>query len=79
MVVFGDTNARYTSSGENIRVFEEEQNMSNPWVQLILNGDEPSQGIDPWKCDNPTPNNTCETVDKILYGSLEKLHSRVLT
>ncbi|KAI9039720.1 endonuclease/exonuclease/phosphatase family protein [Aspergillus affinis] len=67
VLVFGDTNARYTSSGENIRVFEKEQNMTNPWVQLILNGEEPSQGIDPWKCDNPTPNNTCETVDKIFY------------
>ncbi|PLB45316.1 endonuclease/exonuclease/phosphatase family protein [Aspergillus steynii IBT 23096] len=67
VLVFGDTNARYTSSGEKIRVFEKEQSMNNPWIQLILNGEEPSQGIDPWKCDNPTPNNTCETVDKIFY------------
>ena len=66
VLVFGDTNARYTSSGENIRVFGTEQNMTNPWVELILNGVEPTEGTDPWMCDNPTTNNTCETVDKIL-------------
>ncbi|KAE8151659.1 Endonuclease/exonuclease/phosphatase [Aspergillus avenaceus] len=67
VIVFGDTNARYTSSGENIRVFGSEQNMKNPWVELILNGVEPTEGTDPWMCDNPTANNTCETVDKIFY------------
>ncbi|KAF7621406.1 endonuclease/exonuclease/phosphatase family protein [Aspergillus flavus] len=67
VLVFGDTNARYTSSGENIRVFGTEQNMTNPWVELILNGVEPTEGTDPWMCDNPTTNNTCETVDKIFY------------
>jgi hypothetical protein len=66
VLVFGDTNARYTSAGENIRVFGSEQKMANPWVQLILNGVEPTKGSDPWMCDNPTTNNTCETVDKIL-------------
>ncbi|KAE8373409.1 Endonuclease/exonuclease/phosphatase [Aspergillus bertholletiae] len=67
VLVFGDTNARYTSAGENIRVFGTEQNMKNPWVELILNGVEPTEGTDPWMCDNPTTNNTCETVDKIFY------------
>ncbi|GAB1192857.1 hypothetical protein APSETT444_002056 [Aspergillus pseudonomiae] len=67
VLVFGDTNARYTSSGENIRVFGTEQDMKNPWVELILNGVEPTEGTDPWMCDNPTTNNTCETVDKIFY------------
>ncbi|KAF7597387.1 hypothetical protein BBP40_006329 [Aspergillus hancockii] len=67
VLVFGDTNARYTSAGENIRVFGSEQKMTNPWVQLILNGVEPTKGSDPWMCDNPTTNNSCETVDKIFY------------
>ncbi|KAE8352482.1 Endonuclease/exonuclease/phosphatase [Aspergillus coremiiformis] len=66
VLVFGDTNARYTNN-ENIRVFSTEQGMTNPWVQLILNGVEPPQGIPAWVCDNPTTNNTCETVDKIFY------------
>ena len=66
VLVFGDTNARYTSSGENIRVFEGENLMENPWVDLILNGNAPTEGTDTLKCDNPTTNKTCETVDKIL-------------
>ncbi|KAG2411940.1 hypothetical protein HFD88_009496 [Aspergillus terreus] len=67
VMVFGDTNARYTSAGENIRVFETQEGMSNPWVDLALNGVEPVQGTDPRICENPTTNRTCETVDKIFY------------
>lgn len=67
VMVFGDTNARYTSAGENIRVFETQEGMSNPWIDLVLNGVEPVQGTDPRICENPTTNRTCETVDKILY------------
>ncbi|KAB8239285.1 hypothetical protein ETB97_007095 [Aspergillus alliaceus] len=67
VLVFGDTNARYTSAGENTRVFAAEQNMTNPWVELILKGVEPKEGTGPWMCENPTTNNTCETVDKIFY------------
>ncbi|EAW08558.1 endonuclease/exonuclease/phosphatase family protein [Aspergillus clavatus NRRL 1] len=67
VVVFGDTNARYTSSGEKIRVFQTENGMTNPWVQLVLNGDEPKEGTDPLLCENPSTVNTCETVDKIFY------------
>lgn len=66
VLVFGDMNGRYTSSGENIRVFKDENVMANPWVDLILNGNAPIEGTDPLKCDNPTTNKTCETVDKIL-------------
>ncbi|GMG16235.1 unnamed protein product [Aspergillus oryzae var. brunneus] len=80
VLVFGDTNARYTSSGENIRVFGTEQNMTNPWVELILNGVEPTEGTDPWMCDNPTTNNTCETVDKIFYvGTKFELDGHILS
>ncbi|KAF9892606.1 hypothetical protein FE257_001008 [Aspergillus nanangensis] len=67
VLVFGDTNARYTSAGENIRVFETQEKMANPWVQLVLDGVEPTQGTDPRICENPTTNKTCETVDKIFY------------
>jgi hypothetical protein len=67
VLVFGDTNARYTSAGENIRVFQTENGMVNPWVTLVLKGAEPAQGTSPLLCQNPSTINTCETVDKILY------------
>lgn len=70
VLVFGDTNARYTSAGENIRVFEEQENMANPWVELILDGVQPEEGIDAITCENPSTVKTCETVDKILYSPL---------
>lgn len=67
VLVFGDTNARYTSSGENIRVFKDQNLMANSWIDLILHGENPKEGTSPRKCSNPTTNSTCETVDKILY------------
>ncbi|KAL4916043.1 Endonuclease/exonuclease/phosphatase [Aspergillus aurantiobrunneus] len=67
VLVFGDTNARYTSSGENIRVFQTQEDMTNPWVELVLDGQEPEEGTDAIVCENPTTTQTCETVDKIFY------------
>ncbi|KAL4802831.1 Endonuclease/exonuclease/phosphatase [Aspergillus unguis] len=69
VLVYGDTNARYTSSGENIRVFDTQEGMADPWVELILSGTEPTEGTDAIKCDNPTSTDTCEVVDKIFYRS----------
>ncbi|RDW70684.1 endonuclease/exonuclease/phosphatase family protein [Aspergillus mulundensis] len=67
VLVYGDTNARYTSSGENIRIFETQNGMTNPWVELVLDGVEPTEGTDAVVCENPTTSETCETVDKIFY------------
>ncbi|KAL4822067.1 Endonuclease/exonuclease/phosphatase [Aspergillus spinulosporus] len=67
VLVYGDTNARYTSSGENIRTFETQNGMVNPWVELVLDGVEPTEGTDAVVCENPTTTQTCETVDKIFY------------
>lgn len=67
VLVFGDTNARYTSANENIRVFQTENGMVNPWVELILKGVELARGTSALVCQNPSTVNTCETVDKILY------------
>lgn len=71
VLVYGDTNARYTSSGENIRTFETQNGMVNPWVELVLDGVEPTEGTDAVVCENPTTTQTCETVDKILYVFLD--------
>lgn len=67
VVVTGDTNSLYASPGENIRVFQDQNLMKDSWVELILNGAEPREGSQPEKCDNPTTNQTCEVLDKILY------------
>ncbi|GFF73519.1 hypothetical protein CNMCM6936_002954 [Aspergillus lentulus] len=67
VLVFGDTNARYTRTGDNIRVFQTQNGMVNPWVELILKGAEPAEGSDALICENPSTTNNCETVDKIFY------------
>lgn len=67
VVVTGDTNSLYASPGENIRVFKDQNLMKDSWVELMLNGVEPREGSQPKTCDNPTTNNTCEVLDKILY------------
>lgn len=67
VVLTGDTNALYTSPDENIRVFEDQNRMTNPWVELIRNGTVPSEGSNVPECDIPTSNNTCQALDKILY------------
>ncbi|KAL2828311.1 Endonuclease/exonuclease/phosphatase, partial [Aspergillus pseudoustus] len=74
VLVFGDTNARYTRTGDGIRVLETQNGLVNPWVELILNGVEPVEGSDAILCDNPSNTSTCETVDKIFYRG-----SRALT
>ncbi|KAL4869200.1 hypothetical protein BDV12DRAFT_196629 [Aspergillus spectabilis] len=74
VLVFGDTNARYTSSSENIRIFQTQEGMVDPWVELILNGQEPEAGNEAIVCENPTTTMECETVDKIIYRG-----SRALT
>ncbi|KAL5332529.1 Endonuclease/exonuclease/phosphatase [Aspergillus crustosus] len=74
VLVFGDTNARYTTANENIRVFQTQEDMVNPWVELILSGVEPTEGTDAVVCGNPSTTAECETVDKIFYRG-----SRALT
>ncbi|CBF89576.1 hypothetical protein AN0392.2 [Aspergillus nidulans FGSC A4] len=79
VLVYGDTNARYTSSGENIRTFETQNGMVNPWVELVLDGVEPTEGTDAVVCENPTTTQTCETVDKIFYRGSPALALQALS
>jgi hypothetical protein len=67
VIVGGDTNSRYTRSEDNIRVFQTDNGLTDAWVQLEKSGKAPSQGGADLLCDNPSPNNTCETVDKVFY------------
>ncbi|KAH6657597.1 endonuclease exonuclease phosphatase family protein [Truncatella angustata] len=64
VLVFGDTNSRYTRTADNITVFSKQNGLTDAWVKLIKNGVPPTTEI---LCDNPSLVNTCETVDKVFY------------
>ncbi|MER5834657.1 jacalin-like lectin [Streptomyces sp. NPDC002130] len=69
VVVMGDTNTRYTRSGDTIAEFATANGLTDPWVELIRGGTPPAKGSDALVCDQtgPTVPNTCEVVDKVLY------------
>ncbi|MFK4101970.1 jacalin-like lectin [Streptomyces sp. NPDC019531] len=71
VVVMGDTNTRYTRSGDTIAEFAAANGLTDPWVQLIRGGSAPAKGSDALVCDQTgtTVPNTCEVVDKVLYRS----------
>lgn len=91
VVVMGDTNTRYTRSGDTIAEFAAANGLTDPWVQLIRGGSAPAKGSDALVCDQTgtTVPNTCEVVDKVLYRgsklvslnatSYNNEHSRFLT
>lgn len=67
VVVFGDTNSRYTSTASENRIFGERVGLRDPWVELVKGGTPPVAGADPLVCENPSTTNECETVDKVFY------------
>ncbi|MFH9548422.1 jacalin-like lectin [Streptomyces sp. NPDC017435] len=69
VVVMGDTNTRYTRSGDTIAEFAAANGLTDPWVKLVRGGTPPVKGSDALVCDQsgPTVPNTCEVVDKVLY------------
>ncbi|GGZ78533.1 jacalin-like lectin [Streptomyces bluensis] len=67
VIVMGDTNTRYTRSGDNIRTLVNENGLKDPWVKLVKGGTPPAQGSDALVCDAAAPTNDCEVVDKVLY------------
>ncbi|HEY8984600.1 MAG TPA: jacalin-like lectin [Streptomyces sp.] len=71
VIVMGDTNTRYTRSGDNIRTLTSENGLTDAWVQLVKGGTAPTQGADAIVCPTSAPPNTCEVVDKVLYRSSE--------
>ena len=66
VLVYGDTNARYTRTEDNVRIFRTQAGLQDAWVQLKLGGVEPVQGATAEVCGNPAANETCEIVDKVL-------------
>ncbi|KAF2163046.1 hypothetical protein M409DRAFT_26492 [Zasmidium cellare ATCC 36951] len=69
VLVFGDTNSRYTRTGDGIRIFSTQNSLADAWVELEMGGVEPTEGSDALVCENPSPIETCEIVDKVLYRS----------
>ncbi|CAE7162069.1 unnamed protein product [Rhizoctonia solani] len=67
VIVFGDTNSRYTRSEDNIRIFTSQNGLTDAWVQAI-GGNAPAAGTSAIICpESVPPNISCETVDKVLY------------
>jgi hypothetical protein len=67
VIVMGDTNTRYTRSGDNIRDLVSRNGLTDAWVQLVRSGSAPPAGSDPLLCDPARVTNDCEVVDKVLY------------
>ncbi|PJZ25399.1 endonuclease [Leptospira hartskeerlii] len=67
VIVMGDTNTRYTRSGDNIREFSN-HGFTDVWIQLIRGGSYPTQGADAlMDCDGHRTSAGCEVVDKMFY------------
>ncbi|KAJ7631978.1 mannose-binding lectin [Mycena polygramma] len=68
VLVFGDTNSRYTRADDGIRVFSTQNGLTDAWVQDAEGGVFPAIGADALLCpDGVPPNISCEVVDKVLY------------
>ncbi|CAO5178658.1 exported hypothetical protein [Frankia sp. AiPs1] len=67
VIVFGDTNSRYTRAGDTIGSFAAAGGLTDAWVQLVRGGSAPAPGSDALLCDENAITNTCEVVDKVLY------------
>lgn len=67
VLVFGDTNSRYSRADDIPRVFSTDNGMTDAWVQLAKGGTAPAAGSDALLCDNPSATTSCEIVDKLWY------------
>ncbi|MEU6539259.1 jacalin-like lectin [Streptomyces sp. NPDC047000] len=67
VVVMGDTNTRYTRTGDTIAGFAAANGLTDAWVRLVRGGSAPAQGSDALVCDESAVTNACEVVDKVLY------------
>jgi hypothetical protein len=69
VVVMGDSNTRYTRTGDTILSFAQSNGLTDAWVQLERAGVPPAIGADALVCDEAAITDTCEVVDKVLYRS----------
>ncbi|MGO4730219.1 jacalin-like lectin [Paenibacillus sp. 2KB_22] len=72
VIVFGDTNTRYTRAADNIELLMSENGLRDPWIDLIRGGNIPADGdalMDASDIHGPN----YEIVDKILYRGSKAL------
>ncbi|WP_304454090.1 jacalin-like lectin [Nocardiopsis sp. YSL2] len=69
VVVAGDTNTRYTRTGDNIRELADTLGLADAWVEHARGGDRPAAGAPALVCETNAPTDGCEVVDKILFRS----------
>jgi len=67
VVVMGDTNTRYTRTGDTIASFVSANGLTDAWVNLVRGGVPPAAGSPALVCDPSAVTNACEVVDKVLY------------
>ncbi|KAG9088416.1 hypothetical protein FRC06_002051 [Ceratobasidium sp. 370] len=69
VIVYGDTNSRYTRAEDNIRLFTTQNSMTDAWVQAI-GGTAPAAGAGALLCPTGVPADIkCEVVDKVFFRS----------
>ena len=75
VILFGDTNCRYTAKDPIRTLTEGDNGLTDVWVQLFRGGSPPASGTPSVECKFPNPNpgtpvdTKCELIDKILYRS----------
>jgi endonuclease/exonuclease/phosphatase (EEP) superfamily protein YafD len=74
VIVTGDTNARYTRSGDNIATLAANNGLTDAWVQARRGGVPPVVGEPSPACDRAVDPNPCEEIDKIFYRSNRYVH-----
>lgn len=65
VVVMGDTNSRYTRTGESIHEFAADNGLADAWVNLENGGTAPPAGSPEPTCDGDL--DKCESIDKVLF------------
>lgn len=73
MIVAGDTNTRYTRTGDTIRELVTGAGLTDAWVELERGGTPPALGAPALTCDPAAVTDACEVVDKVLYRSSPRL------
>jgi hypothetical protein len=61
----GDTNTRYTRSGDNMWEYLH-RGFTDVWISRVRNGDVPATGASALVCDPPITGSECEVVDKVV-------------
>ncbi|KAF2220449.1 Endonuclease/exonuclease/phosphatase [Elsinoe ampelina] len=69
VIIFGDTNDRYTNRAESVTTLLSSGGLKDPWVDIVKKGVRPVKGTTANACGNPAASLDCEIVDKVFYRS----------